>query len=1650
MQSEITTHNPPTSHTNTVSALSQQLSKLGGGSTVDRTWKLMQHSKSLIYEAQIAQDQDFSFIHAVGVEGLRGLVSLDSRFAQFENNLFSDTSIDVDRYVQTQEQNDQLDKAIDAFFSLVGPYLMLTPAVKALEWLVRRFHVNQMNAEQLLLCVLPYYDQDIYLRVADVVMKLPPLFVFLNKSKSAAQNPPRNLLIRAFSADMRLFELVTEYIVGQTTTKTAYQRQLSFWSQFAIYGLVADKSDPERMLEIYLPALAKLVVTSDTDSQIAAYMVLTVLGNKMPLNKEVFSALVETIAANWTTKAVKSGILCITQLYQQKQEPEVLPSSVMTALNKAGFQPSDIVALSRKYKMALFTLGYCMALLQNPDAANLKGLEEIISNSQFGSNESAFLMRYIVDWALAKETTTSVAALVAPVIAKWVTRGETVPELDQLELKLQTVFTEAAVEEMEVEEIQEDFDVEALVDQARKNASQTATYFTAKSANSYAELSKIFVQLIERGYTMDKFVAIFSSEITALTFFARVWSSPSPLLARLAAMEAAKTVLSDAKEADFQNLIPYTCIALSDASERVRKAAAGFAEVLKSKQNKKPIWGVEKMYANDCSYLGSGDVTVLLGALSLEECVLDESFITRLVSDMISKKKGYKSAFSTAVLAYLGSHTVSQEVIPVRTSLLTLVTSSEEPIVPTTKVVEPLYANPPNDLAYITELIRTVTDKTGIKFLESLIKNDSPIYDEVCDVVTQRLVKLWPTLKGDAHLGLCRFFVDLSLDKDVPFDSLDVLAHVNVPTKVFTSLLEDCKVEKNTTSMEAPSDESAKRRRRSSSSTARNLLQGKLHHIAERNLRKVSLVLELLVASKTTDDALLAPLFAQLGEILTLGTDSNLPIDYCQSLLADVLLNIVRANQQAGIDRDIRVDIVVSAIRTATNAQIQNKYLLLVAELATVAPTLVLHSVMPIFTFMGANTLRQDDDFSVHVIEQTVARIVPCLAGNTDKVDMLLVSFVTAFPHIPQHRRVKLFGELVRALDASGTKDSLATLLFLFAQKSAELKSSRKTSEIAAISKFCDSLFKLFDASKQLAVVLPYITLVQQMYTIIAQDPKTKEKEKKTRRQIFLLTDKEPEVSPIDFLVALLETRVLPLQAGLVQNPEALKIAEDVLTVLIESEYPQLLNVILSLLPLPLFVTVAGRLGASVYKTVLARFSGGSIEEDDTKAADTLLESQHNLLKSTKDAGDLVLLLQTVETVAAGFPKCSDALLVTCAGDAVAQLKNADDDVFIQAVSVLSSLCIRLGARMIGLFPATIAAVLARDSSDNLIALSILALFATFVKRLPSFMVSSLPKIFEFALKCPADTDTRKQLFIVCVETMDSRVVLQTLCDSWQFVDGFENSRLFADTLDLAVAEADKKQIHSKADNLVTLCLEAFDSSLEMETNTAARTQNLFIKCLIAIVLKLNDKTFRPLFVKIVDWNTTERSTLLFKIVCRLQENLKSIVTSYYGYIIDLALEILNNASTITPALQRNILSSLFSSFRFDREEFWNNEERFTKISAALGAQFPYLTKIAPENSKLLIKAVVALCELASEDQKKQLNEMMIKLLRQAPLYGSRCFAALFQNVGEEFLPFLPQLVPQIAELLESEDEKVESAVRAELIPAVEEVLGESLDRYLA
>jgi len=66
------------------------------------------------------------------------------------------------------------------------------------------------------------------------------------------------------------------------------------------------------------------------------------------------------------------------------------------------------------------------------------------------------------------------------------------------------------------------------------------------------------------------------------------------------------------------------------------------------------------------------------------------------------------------------------------------------------------------------------------------------------------------------------------------------------------------------------------------------------------------------------------------------------------------------------------------------NPETHNSALLLLATIASIHPESILASVMPIFTFMGANVLRQDDNYSFYVIQQTLEKVIPPLLAFHD------------------------------------------------------------------------------------------------------------------------------------------------------------------------------------------------------------------------------------------------------------------------------------------------------------------------------------------------------------------------------------------------------------------------------------------------------------------------------------------------------------------------------------------------------------------------------------------------------------------------------------------------------------------------------------------
>jgi len=129
------------------SSLAAQLSQIAAKSTNQLNLKAQRiaHSQSLIFDRKVAGSQDFDTVFEICYEGFQELCQLDSRYTAFERTIFSEQSKAEDRTEMTAAQNQELDTVIEAFLALVGGRLLLSPAVKAMDWLIRRFRYDHSS-----------------------------------------------------------------------------------------------------------------------------------------------------------------------------------------------------------------------------------------------------------------------------------------------------------------------------------------------------------------------------------------------------------------------------------------------------------------------------------------------------------------------------------------------------------------------------------------------------------------------------------------------------------------------------------------------------------------------------------------------------------------------------------------------------------------------------------------------------------------------------------------------------------------------------------------------------------------------------------------------------------------------------------------------------------------------------------------------------------------------------------------------------------------------------------------------------------------------------------------------------------------------------------------------------------------------------------------------------------------------------------------------------------------------------------------------------------------------------------------------------------------------------------------------------------------
>ena len=583
-----------------------------------------------------------------------------------------------------------------------------------------------------------------------------------------------------------------------------------------------------------------------------------------------------------------------------------------------------------------------------------------------------------------------------------------------------------------------------------------------------------------------------------LSFYMRTWCGPYPAVARASAIQMTTRCLLDNKGAgvDLQAIIPYAIVALGDPATKVRRAAAELLVQIdqyypqiseaKKKSNSTCQWAFDDIYGpsehtKETKWLPMDVSSRLVREVlipALEECVLDKNNIEAVFEKSINSSRGSAESAKkvdthlpqtarASIMSFLSSHVVHTPIFLVKLRLLLSLNHIRSVAGSTrTKVLLPLLQQWASlsqseavkncedeqiDLATFNEqavLIVTPNDKEGLHYLTAIVKGgvgaDRPT---LLEAVFTRLRAMWSSLKGELRLQVAQMLLEASqsslgrakYDEKSVEEAAELLRTAPLSTDILLNFLEELP----TTAKLTDKPPASKRRRTSHGEVARTPIEDSTQLTAA--IRHVTFVLQLIDSSDPGNHPeLLAGLFNVLAELQHFKAQVASELAYLQGLVLGSLLAILKAfksNPSMKLDRSaVRADLLVDCVQKTASPQVQNAALLLIASLADTAPELVLHSVMPIFTFMGSSVLRQNDEYSAHVISQTIREVIPplILSLRKDKGNPvtgaaeLLLSFVAAFEHVPPHRRNGLFTSLVQTL---GAEEFLFALLAMLVDK---------------------------------------------------------------------------------------------------------------------------------------------------------------------------------------------------------------------------------------------------------------------------------------------------------------------------------------------------------------------------------------------------------------------------------------------------------------------------------------------------------------------------------------------------------------------------------------------------------------------------------------
>ncbi|XP_029787504.1 HEAT repeat-containing protein 1 isoform X2 [Suricata suricatta] len=879
--------------------------------------------------------------------------------------------------------------------------------------------------------------------------------------------------------------------------------------------------------------------------------------------------------------------------------------------------------------------------------------------------------------------------------------------------------------------------------------------------------------------------------------------------------------------------------------------------------------------------------------------------------------------------------------------------------------------------------------------------------------------------------------------------------------------------------------------------------------------QRVTLILELLQHKKKlkSPQILIPTLFNLLSRSLEPLPLEQGNMEYTKQLILSCLLNICQKLSPEGgkIPKDIldeekfNVELIVQCIRVSEMPQTHHHALLLLGTVAGIFPDKVLHNIMSIFTFMGASVMRLDDTYSFQVINKTVKMVIPALirsdggdsaevTRNVEEVVVKIVNvFVDALPHVPEHRRLPILVQLVDTLGADRFLWVLLVLLFeQYVTKTVLLAAGgEKDAILEADTEFWISVCCEFSVQHQiesLMNLLQYLMkLPEEKEEAVSKAASTKSESQEEVLQIFNIdTHTSKQLRHFKFLSVSFMSQLLASN-NFIKKVNALLPTETFIAVirgLLDNPLPSVRRKALDLLNNKLQQRTSWK------KAFVYRF---------LKLVPVLLAIVQHTKKTEEQAVNRQTALYTLKLLCKNFGAENPEPFVPVLDTAVKLIapeteeeKNVLGSALLcvaEATSVVQALAI---PQLPSLMPSLLTTM--RNTSElvsgEVYLLSALAALQKVVETLPHFISPYLEGVLSQVVhleKITSEMGPASQANVrvtslkkTLATMLSPRVLLPAINRTYKQIEKNwkKHMRPFMSILQEHIGVMKKEELMSHQAQLTAFFLEALDfraQHSEDNLEEIGKTENCIIDCLVAMVVKLSEVTFRPLFFKLFDWAKTEdapkdRLLTFYNLADSIAEKLKGLFTLFAGHLVKPFADTLNqvNISKTDEAffdsdndpekcclLLQFILNCLYKIFLFDTQHFISKERAealmmplVDQLENRLGGEERFQERVTEHLIPCIAQFSVA---VADDSLWKPLNyQILLKTRDSSPkvrFAALNMVLALAEKLKENYLVLLPESIPFLAELMEDECEEVERQCQR-TVQQLEAILGEPLQSY--